>query len=283
MNTQLLHEPSGAGRGRTFAAGGEPPLLNAEEERDLALGWIERRDRRALDRLVTSHLRLVRRMARAFRGYGLALPDLVSVGTIGLITAAHRFDPGRGARFATYASFWIRAEMKRFVLDNWSLVRMSRRSANRRLFFNLRRLKSELGLYQEGELARDATQRIARQLGVSERMVAEMNERISRHDLSLNGAIDETDDEWQDLLATADDDPESIFAAKEERQKRGTALRSALDHLNERERAIVAERCLSDERTTLDSLAARYGVSRERVRQIEARGLAKLRAELAAA
>jgi RNA polymerase sigma-32 factor len=284
MDAQPPHERTAERRDLPSALGGrEPPLLAAEEERDLARRWIERRDRAALDRLVTSHLRLVRKMARGFRGYGLALPDLVSAGTIGLIMAAYRFDPARGARFATYGSFWIRAELKRFVIDNWSLVRLSKRSANRRVFFNLRRLKSELGIYEDGELAPAAARRIARSLGVTERMVAEMNERMGGHDVSLNGAIDESDDEWQDLLVRVEDDPESIFAAKEERQKRGTALRLALDNLNDRERTIVAARCLGDERTTLDALAARLGVSRERVRQIEARGIEKLRAELAAA
>ena len=283
MDAQPMGKGTVARHDRYAAAVGREPLLGAEEERALAFGWIERRDRASLDRLVTSHLRLVHKMARAFRGYGLALPDLVSVGTIGLVKAAHRFDPERGARFATYAVFWIRAEMKRFVIDNWSLVRISTRSANRRLFFNLRRLKSELGIYEDGALAPAAASRIARHLGVTERLVAEMNERMAGSDLSLNASIDDSDGEWQDRLAGEADTPESIFAEKEERQKRGAALRSALERLNERERAIVAERCLKGERATLETLASRFGVSRERVRQIEARGLAKLRAELAAA
>jgi RNA polymerase sigma-32 factor len=270
------------GRGDGYlAAVARFPILAAEEELALARRWSEQGDQAALDRLVTSHLRLVAKIARRFRGYGMPVADIMSAGTVGLVRAAHGFDPERGFRFATYAAFWIRAEIQQYVLDNWSLVRISRKAANKRLFFSLRRVKSDLKVLEEGDLDAGMRHQIAGLLGVPEQSVAEMNARLQGGDLSLNVAAPGSDEEWQSGLADEGNDPEAALGEKEERLWRCALLGKALETLDERERHIVAERRLGDGRVTLDSLSQQYGISRERVRQLEARAFAKLRTQVA--
>ncbi len=259
---------------------GRFPMLEADEERALARRWRDSEDRAACDRLVTSHLRLVGKIARNYRGYGFAPADLVSAGTLGLMRAVGGFDPERGFRFSTFAAWWIRAEIHHYVLDNWSLVRISRDAANRRLFFKLRRLKAEFKIMDEGDLDPAAVERIATALDVPRRAVAEMNRRLAGSELSLNVAQPDTGEEWQDNLVDEGQDPETALGEREEMAMRRDLLRKALGVLTDRERAIVCDRRLNDERITLDALSTQMGISRERVRQIEARALAKLRASV---
>lgn len=268
---------------RHVAVIGKFPMLEAQEEQELARRWRDRSDQAALDRMVTRHLRQVARIARLFAGYGMPVADLISVGAIGLMRAAHNYDPDLGFRFSTYAAWWIRAEMQQFVLDNWSLVRISRDAANKRLFFKLRRLKAELKIIDEGDLDPETAERIARKLKVPRRAVAEMNARLSGGELSLNVAFGETGEEWQDSLADERQDPEARLGEKEELTERRHRLGKALATLSERERAIVVERRISERRNTLDSLSVQFGISRERVRQIEARALEKLKASVSRA
>ena len=279
-----MPSPKDARGDQYFAAIGKVPLLEAEEEHALALRWIEQRDRAAFDRLIVSHLRLAAKLARGYRGYGLPAADLASAGTLGLVKAAYGFDPRRGVRFATYAAFWIWAEIKQYVLANWSLVRISQQGTNKRLFFNLRRIKAELGIIEDGELDPAIRRTIACLLAVPEKSVAEMNERLAGGDVSLNAPVPSSSAEWEDLLADHDHAPETIVADKEERDKRMASLRAALARLDDRERRIVAERWLNGRQATFAEISTQYGVSRERIRQIEKRGLEKLRAgvELAA-
>jgi RNA polymerase sigma-32 factor len=257
------------------------PMLDADEEHRLSLRWHEKRDTAALDRLVTSHLRLVAKMARSFMGYGLPIADVIAAGNLGLMRAAQRFDPSKGFRLATYATWWIRAEMQEYVLDSWSLVRIGRNAAQKKLFFNLRRLKAELKAIDDGELSANDVGRIARALEVPEEDVVEMNGRLSGGDLSLNvPQAMERDDEWQDNLADERTDQETSLSDSEEMSQRRTLVHAALSSLNERERHILFERRLRDRPATLDALSAHYGISRERIRQIEARAFAKLRAQV---
>jgi len=257
------------------------PMLEAEEERELAWSWRERRDRAALDRIVTSHLRQVAKIARTFAGYGLPIADLMSVGTIGLMRAADGYDPDLGFRFSTYAAWWIRAEMRQFVFDNWSLVRIAHNSANKRLFFKLRRLKAELRIIEDGALAPDAVAQIAARLNVPPTAVEEMNQRLSGGEPSLNAAFGEDGEEWQDNIPDEAQDAEATLGEHEELAERRHQLDLALTTLNERERAIIVGRCINEQRNTLDSLSVQFGISRERVRQIETRALEKLKASVA--
>ncbi|HUZ74591.1 MAG TPA: RNA polymerase factor sigma-32 [Stellaceae bacterium] len=264
-----------------IAALGRFPMLEADEERELARRWRDNEDEAARDRLVTSHLRLVAKTARNYAGYGLAQSDLVSAGTVGLMRAVANFDPELGFRFATYAAWWIRAEIHHYVLDNWSLVRISRDAANRRLFFKLRRLKAEFNVIDEGDLDPAVLDRIAVALDVPQRAVAEMNLRLAGSELSLNVAHADSAEEWQDSLADDGPSPEAVLGERQEMAMRRKLLRQALEVLDKRERAIVTERRLSDAQVTLEALSAEMGISRERVRQLEARALAKLKASVA--
>ena len=257
------------------------PMLEAEEERELAWSWRERRDRAALDRIVTSHLRQVAKIARTFAGYGLPIADLMSVGTIGLMRAADGYDPDLGFRFSTYAAWWIRAEMRQFVFDNWSLVRIAHNSANKRLFVKLRRLKAELRIIEDGALAPDAVAQIAARLNVPPTAVEEMNQRLSGGEPSLNAAFGEDGEEWQDNIPDEAQDAEATLGEHEELAERRHQLDLALTTLNERERAIIVGRRINEQRNTLDSLSVQFGISRERVRQIETRALEKLKASVA--
>lgn len=254
------------------------PMLSAEEERALWRRWHDNRDAAAADRLVTSHLRLVTSIARGLRGYRLPAADLIGEGNVGLIQALNRFDPERGFRFATYALWWIRAAMNDYVLQNWSMVKVGTTSSQRRLFFNLRRLKAQTDVVGNGDLSPEQAQRIAEALDVPEQDVISMDRRLAGADHSLNVPVGpDADGEWQDFLVDPADSQETALAAREELAARRTRLPIAMQTLNPRERHIIVERRLKDPPATLGALAPHYRVSPERIRQIEIRAIAKLR------
>jgi RNA polymerase sigma-32 factor len=255
------------------------PMLTPEEECSYARRWREQGDRDAAYRLVTSHLRLVAKIAMRYRGYGLPMADIVSEGNVGLMIAVKRFDPERGFRLATYAMWWIRASIQEYILRTWSLVKMGTGTAQKKLFFKLRRTKAEISALEDGDLRPEHAQLIATRLGVEQRDVIDMDRRL-RGDVSLNAPVNDSREasEWQDWLVDPSSDPEMASAEREEYDKRRAALSGALESLNAREREIVQARHLADEPGTLEALAAKYGVSRERVRQIEMRALQKLKA-----
>jgi RNA polymerase sigma-32 factor len=253
------------------------PMLSPEEEYRLAKRWVEHQDEDAADVLVTSHLRLVAKIAMGYRGYGLPLGELISEGNVGMMQAVIRFDPDRGFRLATYAMWWIRAAMQEYILHSWSLVKMGTTAAQKKLFFNLRKLKGQMQAIEDGDLSPDRVAHIAERLNVSEADVIQMNRRISSPDASLNAPLrEEGDGEWQDWLVDGDDDQETSLARHEELGNRRKLLAGAMRTLSERERQILSERRLKDTPTTLESLSQRYGISRERVRQIEVRAFEKL-------
>jgi RNA polymerase sigma-32 factor len=253
------------------------PLLSAEDEYMFAKRWKEHQDPEAARRLVTSHLRLVAKIAMGYRGYGLPVSEIVSEGNVGLMQAVKRFEPDKGFRLATYAMWWIRASIQEYVLRSWSLVKMGTTAAQKKLFFNLRKAKSNIGAIEEGDLTPAHTATLADQLGVTETEVTEMNRRLSGGDASLNAPLRaEGESEWQDWLADDTIDQETRLAEREEMGDRHTLLTQALDTLTERERDILQARRLQDEPATLEELSQKYGVSRERVRQIEVRAFEKL-------
>ena len=253
------------------------PMLEPEQEFRLAKRWREDGDVDAAHELVTSHLRLVARIAMGYRGYGLPLAELISEGNVGLMQAVKRFDPDRGFRLATYAMWWIRAAIQEYVLHSWSLVKMGTTAAQKKLFFNLRRLKGQLQAMEDGDLAPETVTEIARRLDVPENEVVSMNRRLAGSDHSLNAPLQaEGDDTWQDRLADESDDQETLLGEKQELESRRALLSAAMAGLNRRERHIVAERRLSENPKTLEELSQQYGISRERVRQIEARAFEKL-------
>ena len=253
------------------------PLLTLEEEVACARRWREREDRDAAYRLVTSHLRLVAKIAMRYRGYGLPLADVVSEGNIGLMQAVKRFDPERGVRLATYAMWWIKATIQEYVLRSWSLVKMGTTANQKKLFFNLRKAQSRISILDDGDMRLDQVKIIARRIGVTEMDVIYMNRRLSG-DASLNAAIREDGDsgEWQDWLVDESPDQETTLAASEEFDNRHKTLSDALSVLNERERRIFEARRLAEDPITLADLAEEFGVSRERVRQIEVRAFEKV-------
>lgn len=259
------------------------PMLTPEEERCYARRWREQGDRDAAYRLVTSHLRLVAKIAMRYRGYGLPIGDIVSEGNVGLMIAVKRFDPERGFRLATYAMWWIRASIQEYILRTWSLVKIGTNTAQKKLFFKLRRTKAEISALEDGDLRPEHVQLIATRLGVEQRDVIDMDRRL-RGDVSLNIPVNDSPEagEWQDWLVDPSSDPETASAEREESDKRRAALRAALESLNPREREIVRARHLEEEPGTLEALATKYGVSRERVRQIEMRALEKLKAGMKA-
>lgn len=260
------------------------PMLNADEEKRLALAWQERGDRQALDKLVGSHLRLVIKIARDNSGYGLPIGDLIGEGNVGLLQAADRFDPERGVRFATYAAWWIRAMIREYALYTRSLVKMGTTAAQKKLFFNLSRLKSELKVHDNGDLEPSVVRRIAERLEVPEADVIQMNERLSAPDWSLNATLgDEEFGEYQELLVEQGPDPEEQAAEADQMTKRSALLGEAMAGLSARERHILRQRKLTEEPQTLDELSQHYGISRERVRQIEARAIERLREKMLAA
>jgi len=256
------------------------PMLSPEREQELARAWRDHEDREALKQLVGSHLRLVVKIARGFTGYGLPLADLVAEGNVGLMQAAEKFDPDRGFRFATYAMWWIRAAIQEYILHSWSLVKMGTTAAQKKLFFNLRKLKGQMAELDQGDLPPEAVTKIATTLDVPEAEVVEMNRRLAGADNSLNalmgGAGADSDSEWLDMLPDEGPDQETIVGDRKELQQRREMLDVALKKLNPRERDIIFERRLKDEPSTLEELSHRYAVSRERIRQIEVRAFEKL-------
>jgi RNA polymerase sigma-32 factor len=254
------------------------PMLTRDEEFMLAKRWREHEDPEAAHRLVTSHLRLVAKIAMGYRGYGLPIGEVISEGNVGLMQAVKKFEPDKGFRLATYAMWWIRASIQEYILRSWSLVKMGTTAAQKKLFFNLRKAKSEISAFEEGDMRPEQVSHIATRLGVLNEEVISMNRRLSGPDASLNAPLrSDGESEWQDWLA--DDNAvsqETQVAEDEERTIRMSLLEEAMTELTDRERHILTERRLKDNPTTLEELAAQYGVSRERVRQIEVRGFEKL-------
>jgi RNA polymerase sigma-32 factor len=253
------------------------PMLEPQQEFMLAKRWKEHGDRDAAHQLVTSHLRLVAKIAMGYRGYGLPISEVISEGNVGLMQAVKRFEPDKGFRLATYAMWWIKASIQEYILRSWSLVKMGTTANQKKLFFNLRKAKSKISALQEGDLRPDQVQTIAKRLGVTEQDVVDMNRRLGG-DASLNAPIRDDGDsgEWQDWLADDSESQEAVMAQHEEMDNRRKALSQALSVLNERERRIFEARRLADEPVTLEDLAAEFGVSRERVRQIEVRAFEKV-------
>ena len=253
------------------------PMLEPQEEYMLAKSWREHGDRVAAHKLVTSHLRLVAKIAMGYRGYGLPISEVISEGNVGLMQAVKRFEPVKGFRLATYAMWWIKAAIQEYILRSWSLVKMGTTANQKKLFFNLRKAKSRISALEEGDLRPDQVQIIAKRLGVTEQDVIDMNRRLGG-DASLNAPIREEGDsgEWQDWLVDDSDSQEAVLAQSEELENRRSALSDALGVLNERERRIFEARRLIDDPVTLEDLAAEFGVSRERVRQIEVRAFEKV-------
>ncbi|MDH5556488.1 MAG: RNA polymerase sigma factor RpoH [Alphaproteobacteria bacterium] len=253
------------------------PMLQPEEEYMLAKRWREHEDADAASRMVTSHLRLVAKIAMGYRGYGLPVAELISEGNVGMMQAVKRFDPERGFRLATYAMWWIRASIQEYILHSWSLVKMGTTAAQKKLFFNLRRLKGQLREIDDGDMPPESVEKIATTLGVSEADVVSMNRRLSGGDHSLNAPLrQDGDGEWMDWLEDESDNQEVMIAEADEMDKRRALLTDAMSTLNERERHILTERRLKDEPSTLEDLSKVYDISRERVRQIEVRAFEKL-------
>jgi len=253
------------------------PMLAPEEEYMLAKRWQEHEDSDAAHKLVTSHLRLVAKIAMGYRGYGLPLSELISEGNVGMMQAVKRFDPDRGFRLATYAMWWIRAAIQEYILHSWSLVKMGTTAAQKKLFFNLRRLKGQMQAIEDGDMSPEQVRQIATTLEVPEQDVVNMNRRLGAPDHSLNAPLRaDSEGEWQDWLVDETANQEISLAESEELGKRRKLLAQAMEHLNERERHILMERRLRDNPTTLEDLSQKYGISRERVRQIEVRAFEKL-------
>ena len=253
------------------------PMLTPDEELSLAQRWRDSEDTDAAHKLVTSHLRLVAKIAMGYRGYGLPIGELIGEGNVGMMQAVKRFDSDRGFRLATYAMWWIRAAIQEYILHSWSLVKMGTTAAQKKLFFNLRRLKGQMQAFEDGDLKPEQVTKIARLLDVQEQDVVSMNRRLAAPDNSLNAPLrQEGEGEWQDWLVDDSDSQETVLAEREERTGRSALLSSALKTLNDRERHILVERRLKDNPTTLEDLSREYNISRERVRQIEVRAFERL-------
>ena len=253
------------------------PMLEAEQEYMLGKAWREHGDAEAAQKLVTSHLRLVAKIAMGYRGYGLPIGEVIAEGNVGLMQAVKRFEPDKGFRLATYAMWWIRAAIQEYILRSWSLVKIGTTAAQKKLFFNLRRMKAKIDAFEEGDLRPDQVTAIATKLGVAEAEVVNMNRRLAAPDHSLNAPLKaDSEGEWQDWLVDETQDQEVHLAEQEELAQRRGLLGAAMSELSDRERDILNERRLKDEPATLEDLSQRYGISRERVRQIEARAFEKL-------
>ena len=253
-------------------------LLSHEDEENLANEWISKNSYDAAHKLINSHLRLVVKISMKFRGYGLPLNELISEGNIGLIQSLNRFDPSKGFRLSTYAMWWIRASIQEFILHSWSLVKIGTTAAQKKLFFNLRSLKGKLKALEDGDLPPELVTEIAERLEVSENDVVDMNRRMAGHDHSLNNPYSaDNDDEWINGLPDDNENHENKFLHKEELFKRREMLKTALKNLDDRERRIITQRRLVDDPLTLDELSKSFGISRERVRQVEVRAFEKLR------
>ena len=254
------------------------PILSHDEEQRLANEWIESRSNKSAHALINSHLRLVVKIAMKFRGYGLQLSELVSEGNLGLIQSLERFDPKKGFRLSTYAMWWIRASIQEYILHSWSLVKIGTTAAQKKLFFNLRSLKGKLKALDDGDLPPEMVTEIAERLSVSENEVVDMNRRLAGHDHSLNNPYSlDNNEEWINGLPDERENHENMFINKDELFKRKEMLMSALKNLDERERRILTQRRLVDEPLTLDELSKSFGISRERVRQVEVRAFEKIR------
>jgi len=258
------------------------PMLEPQEEYMLAKRWREHGDREAAHKLVTSHLRLVAKIAMGYRGYGLPIGEVISEGNVGLMQAVKRFEPDKGFKLATYAMWWIRASIQEYILRSWSLVKMGTTASQKKLFFNLRKAKSRISALDDGDLRDEQVESISKRLGVAKQDVIEMNRRLGG-DASLNAPLrEEGEGEWQDWLVDESADQESQLAEREESDARLAALKGALSVLNPRERRIFEARRLAEEPITLEELSAEFGVSRERVRQIEVRAFEKVQAAVKA-
>jgi RNA polymerase sigma-32 factor len=277
-SSRTLPVPSSEGNlSRYLAEIRKFPMLEADQEYMLAKRWREHGDTEAAHQLVTSHLRLVAKIAMGYRGYGLPVSELISEGNVGMMQAVKRFDPERGFRLATYAMWWIRAAIQEYILHSWSLVKMGTTAAQKKLFFNLRRVKGQLKALEEGDLSPENVKKIATQLDVPEEDVVQMNRRLSAPDHSLNASPRaDGDGEWIDWLVDETQSQETRLAEDEEFGKRKHLLENAMQSLNDRERHILTERRLKDDPTTLEDLSKEFGISRERVRQIEVRAFEKL-------
>ena len=254
------------------------PLLSHEDEENLANEWISKNSYEAAHKLINAHLRLVVKISMKFRGYGLPLNELISEGNIGLIQSLNRFDPSKGFRLSTYAMWWIRASIQEFILHSWSLVKIGTTASQKKLFFNLRSLKGKLKALEDGDLPPELVTEIAERLEVSENDVVDMNRRMAGHDHSLNNPYSaDNDDEWINGLPDENENHENKFLHKEELFKRREMLKTALKNLDDRERRIITQRRLVDDPLTLDELSKSFGISRERVRQVEVRAFEKLR------
>jgi RNA polymerase sigma-32 factor len=259
------------------------PLLEPEEEYMLAKRWVDHQDTAAAHKMVTSHLRLAAKIAMGYRGYGLPQAEVISEANVGLMQAVKRFDPEKGFRLATYAMWWIRASIQEYILRSWSLVKLGTTSAQKKLFFNLRKAKAKLGALEEGDLRPENVAQIARDLNVTEDEVIDMNRRLSGGDASLNATVGSDGDsvtQWQDWLEDTDADQAGDYEAREELEARRELLMSAMEALNDREKDILVQRRLSDQPVTLEDLSESYGVSRERIRQIEVRAFEKLQSRM---
>ena len=259
------------------------PMLTSEEEFMLAKAWVDHDDRKSAHRLVTSHLRLAAKIALGYRGYGLPINEVVSEANVGLMQAVKRFDPDKGFRLATYAMWWIKASIQEYILRSWSLVKMGTTSAQKKLFFNLRKAKNRIGVMEDGELHPDNVKSIAENLNVSQDEVISMNRRMGGGDASLNVLVNNNNEgtlEWQDWIEDEDSDHASKFADKQELDSRRLLLKSALTTLNQRECEILTKRKLIDDPLTLEELSNEYNVSRERIRQIEVRAFEKLQKKM---
>jgi len=261
------------------------PLLEPEEEYMLAKSWVEKQDTAAAHKMVTSHLRLAAKIAMGYRGYGLPQAEVVSEANVGLMQAVKRFDPEKGFRLSTYAMWWIRAAIQEYILRSWSLVKLGTTSAQKKLFFNLRKAKNRIGALEEGDMRPENVARIAHDLGVTETEVISMNRRMSGGDASLNaqvGSDGEGTMQWQDWLEDEDADQAGDYEARDELEARREMLGNAMDVLNDREKDILVQRRLSDKPVTLEDLSGQYDVSRERIRQIEVRAFEKLQERMRA-
>ena len=252
------------------------PILSAKEEYMLAKSWRERGDIKSAQKLVTSHLRLVAKIAMGYRGYGLPVSEMVSEGNIGLMHAVKKFEPEKGFRLATYAMWWIKASIQEYILRSWSLVKIGTTTAQKKLFFNLKKIKNQIAPKAEGDLREEHVEEIANKLNVSKNEVVSMNRRLSGKEHSLNAQIGEDGDEWQDWLVDKEMDQELKFAQKEELNQRKDLLQDSIKILNDREKEILYSRRLNDEPTTLEDLSKKYKISRERIRQIENKAFEKL-------
>jgi len=261
------------------------PMLEPEQEYMLAKRWVDHQDTDAAHQMVTSHLRLAAKIAMGYRGYGLPQGEVISEANVGLMQAVKRFDPEKGFRLATYAMWWIRASIQEYILRSWSLVKLGTTSAQKKLFFNLRKAKNRIGALEEGDLRPDNVKRIATDLGVTEKEVVSMNRRLSGGDASLNVMVGQDGDsstQWQDWLEDEDADQAGDYEAKDEFEVRHEMLSQAMDVLNDREKDILMQRRLQDQPVTLETLSGQYDVSRERIRQIEVRAFEKLQKRMRA-